>query len=750
MKTFIYFCLAVFSVLIFSQCAKDDLPIPKTNIAELEQSFVELDSKSIEISMEMYEQDLIQRTDYDITFQKNNSLSNVEVGSYLVSSIDTPHEDFILRKVLAVDDNGSTVTYTTEPATVVEAYERYYINTDLPSVITVRGDENVTFKPAFEQFSNKMTRLFNSSLSKAGLDTTNFELDIKFLMDGKPCFEAIHPNTAYEIFRAPSDTTSNTTDINPQNGIWDVADNHFGALDQDIEKNGLFTVSISEFGMEEFSINVVHEVGAFNNKKLEGIKKQNVDNVSSAVLNMAKAPVNANNSSEVNMKYIPTGLTVGAFSINAAIGPIIELSGNLSLFASAEMNFSNKVNIKFGHLQWRSSPSFAPSLKITSVTDTNHVVDLSSILDNPLVDIKAGAKGGLEMKFGCAVGIAASTSDANNLGGSIGCAIPVTLNASLNAEGALIASDVLSFETDNISPAGKICLDIGVEASAILFSDINAQSQLVDDLFDYVINFPPSVLSPQYLSFFSWSPDYVQGEGICVGYSACNSIKLNQIVAGVGEADLATMLGFRFDDDNSNTYSLELSYNGGTFQLLGPYNFNEYYKAPLEIPDLVSAGLINNELQVKVIVDDNSCDKTFTPNVTVSSTNCNGVFVDGSNASYGYHPITVTGETVSYFLYEEAIQYQDPNLLPQPEVAMPVIEALDCLNPTGYYIKDESTGNYRVSNADKAYVWISTQPNLHNLLEISINQHSVSPDNKYSFRTLQASESTLAPMLNNF
>ena len=739
-----YLIFAVMLSLVLGSCSKEELPITQIPIDDLGASYVELDSKSVEIPADMHQSGIISRTDDEITIAKSVTIQEANVGSYLVSAFETPHSQFVLRKVVGKIDNGSSISYQTVPATVVEAYERYYINSENTQLITYRSG-GVSVRPVFDSISTKLTELVNGSLAQAGADTSNFELDLKFIMDGEASFEAIHPNTAYEIFTGASGSID-TTDVNPQNGVWDVADQQFGALDSNIDNNGLFTIRLDGFEIADFSASIVHEVAAFENKHLDGIKKQGVADVVSSVAALAKSPIDVSNSSEVNMKYLPTGLTVGAFSINAAIGPVIELDGNLSLFADCNMEFPNSVDIQFGHLNWRELiPDFDTDIQITQgPPEARQSVSISKIFEDPVANLKVGAKGHLGMKFGFAVGLAGTAGEGNAAGGSIGCAIPVTLNATVDAEGAIQVNDVFAFEADNISLSGQICTDVSVEVSAVLFTDVNIQVDFADQLFDVIVDFPDAVFPPQELSLLSWSDAYEADNGICFGYSACNSISLHEITVALDSADLATRIAFQFNDENTNTYSLELSYDGNSTLFAGPYTFNQYHEADAEIEDNILAGILSRDLEVKVIVADNGCEKIFRPEVFISTSGCNGGYVHEPDDVDGWTRSSLSEDAITYFPHEIAAAR---GALPSISEVIDQLTETDCANSTGIALIDYESNEYRILNNDRVYVWIVTQPNLHNLLEVLVERRVGQP-NTYSWETYNGSESTLAPLLN--
>jgi len=733
-------------ICIVCSCSKDDLPITAIPIDDLQASYVELDAKSTEIPADLHTNAILSRSEGEITLAKSSEIAEAAVGGYLVSAFETPHSQFVLRKVVGKADNGSSITYTTEPATVVEAYERYYINSENTQLITYRS-EGVSVRPVFDSISTKLTELVNGSLAQAGADTSNFELALKFIMDGEASFEAIHPNTAYEIFTNSSGTID-TTDVNPKNEVWDVADRHFGSLESNIEENGLFTIRLDGFKIEEFSAGIVHEVAAFENKHLDGIQNQGLDDVVSSVAALAKSPVDVSNSSEVNMKYLPTGLTVGAFSINAAIGPVIELEGNLSLFADCNMEFPNSVDIQFGHLNWRELvPDFDTDIQITQgPPDARQSVSISKIFEDPVANLKVGARGHLGMKFGFAVGLAGTAGEGNAAGGSIGCAIPVTLNATIDAEGAIEVNDVFAFEADNISLSGQICTDVSVEVSAVLFTDVNIQVDFADQLFDVIVDFPDAVFPPQELSLLSWADTYEPDNGICFGYSACNSISLHEMNVALDSNDLATRIAFQFDDDNTNTYSLELTYDGNTTAFAGPYQFGTGHEIDAEIADNILTGILSQDLEVKVVVAGNGCEKIFRPDVFISTSFCNGGYVHDPTNTNAWHRSSLSEDDISYFPYVEAAAVMG-GTLPTIDQVITQLTDTQCANSTGIAIIDYEVNEYRVLNNDKIYVWIVTQPNLHNLIEVSVERRVGQP-NTYTWETYNASESTLAPLLN--
>ena len=174
--------------------------------------------------------------------------------------------------------------------------------------------------------------------------------------------------------------------------------------------------------------------------------------------------------------------------------------------------------------------------------------------------------------------------------------------------------------------------------------------------------------------------------------------------------------------------------------------FNTYYEADADLPDNLLAGIIGSDLIVRVKVADNSCEKTFRPDISISASVCNGAFVYNASDINGWHRSTLSGDQISYLTFEGAQAYTGGGLLPSIDEVITRITNSNCANTTGLALIDHDQNEYRILNNDKIYVWIVPQPNLHNLLEISVNRSPGQPLD-LTWETYNASPSTLAPIL---
>ena len=158
--------LGVLLVCVSLGCAKEDFSIQDVPYDELESSFFEYSADAIVIDYENLESIVIDKSEDNLLLSKSNGIENIEVGSVIVTSSNTPHDDFILREVLTVQDNGDSYSLGTEVTTPYRAYSSYYYNSSLDETIELR-DRKVLYdlaslKGQESDVQSGFANLFNS------------------------------------------------------------------------------------------------------------------------------------------------------------------------------------------------------------------------------------------------------------------------------------------------------------------------------------------------------------------------------------------------------------------------------------------------------------------------------------------------------------------------------------------------------------------------------------------------------------
>jgi len=137
-----HLCFVCCCIFLVGSCNKEPLDIRDVPFEELESSYYKLASNSVEIPHDVATSQLIFKDNTSISFSNSENFDAVQLRDIIVSSMDTPSQEFICRKVLEESNTGSGLNFMTERATIIEAYESFYFNTRKSGLIQVR-DESI-------------------------------------------------------------------------------------------------------------------------------------------------------------------------------------------------------------------------------------------------------------------------------------------------------------------------------------------------------------------------------------------------------------------------------------------------------------------------------------------------------------------------------------------------------------------------------------------------------------------------------
>jgi len=738
MKNLISIITVLLIIFVVSGCGKEELPITSTPIEQLTSSYVVLGESTIELPNDMHNSIILERTANSLKLKKDAVLSGLSIGGFLVSSIETEREDFLFRKIIEIDSSGGELNLITVPANVVQAYKGYYIDSKLSGLISSREPDNLStvFKAGSSVFSDIIATALDNDKSK-------WSISIDYVIEGIPNFKAIHPNTAYEIFADDSNIDKTDTD---NDSLWNVTESYFSDLNSVIDSNGLYTIEIAEFGIQKIQKNLKYSLTPENDlKDIDGL---GVGDMAEKIKMASKALSDKKKKSSLSFKYFPVG-SIGVFTVNAVLGPVLEIGANCSLFMDYLKTYENRITIQFGHLNWNSSiPDADIDIKFIADAGTSQErdVNFSSVFEDPSTKITGGINGEMDMKMGFSVGVAGSTGEANTVGASIGFLIPITVDSKFTAQGAVTIPEVKNFSYENTAVSGQICTDVSIGASVIVFSDANISVTVLGDLLDYQLQIPPNLLPPLSLSLFSGNENYTD-DGLCWGYDRCSPINLTQFdIALDDNGSDGKRLEFTTQADLTDSFDIEISTGTSTMMIEGPFVFNQRHTRDLFISDAFIAGITDGTFEVKISIK-SVCDKSFKPEVGLFVNGCDNTYRAASDDLLDYKATNLSGETISYFTYDNATTYMS-NLsaaLPTLAEAQEFIEA-SCSNPTGWRIVDPNSGGYRFVNRSETYVWIQRESNLDNILKVSYSLDG--SEFSYDFETFNAASSVMAALIN--
>lgn len=726
-------------IILIGSCGKEPLDIRDVPFEDLESSYYELAPNSIEVPHSVIASHLISKDDLSISFSSSDILESVKVGDIIVSSIDAPPLEFICRKVLEVNNNGGTINFSTKRATIVEAYDSFYFNSEKQNVIQVRNE------------TKDITTLFNSiedgvdaSLKTLiGAIVTGGSADFSFKFEGSLELIAIHPNDFYEATTNVPLTAQDTLDDNGNN-IWNIVETSLGinpSNQMDVMELGFFTAKMLNFGLQTMSLNLKMGISGSVGDLDANFNQFNTGDALTALQGLNGTVPSLSSSGDVNLLHVPTPLTVGAASVFFSAGPLIEADGALACFVGATLTSGARVDIQLGHLDLHNilnSPILTladlnpfniivPEVALFEAGTTNSGADLFSDI---VVTGNVGGSGQASLRLGANVGMSVGAGEPTTSGIAAGFIAPIGIEASLCGEG-VFSKQLYPFDNEGGSFSGHICGDIKAGIFDIAtFTDANLQGSDLADFFDYTMSLANLLPGFPDLSFslLQGAEGYTAGNGddcsagICFENSECTSISVETFNLGILDND-DLELEFKFLNPEPVEFELVFRKDGGDeVSLPGTYMTGVLYQdiswdAGNELVTVAGA-VVGGELVIKPTSNTFNCEKAF-PNAVIntSSSNCSNPFeasfVEDDIHSY----VNPVGQTITYHKYDPNADY--PNL---GAVTNFIANQSGCVNTSGFFIKDAD--GFKHGNASQNYTFISVADGRNELLEFSIEYDS--------------------------
>lgn len=740
-------CFSLFALLLLvvMGCKKDDLTVLDIPFEDLPASYYVLKPSTVQIPKERLSELVMGRRDNEIRVTNDPIFANLKVGDVVMSELDADRDDILFRKVVEIQDNGSQLILMTEDATLPEAMADFYFNTQKPDVFGFKNNPyNLNQLPG---------GILTDILGAFGLNPS-FPLIITndFALTGQIDFEIIHPHTAYKYFACNNDdqcfASIDTTDANPRNGYYDVVDQFFNfSLDQDLTRNGLYTLSINNFGIETIGGTIASKVGTGQAVNLSGISSPSAlkDAIVGEVQNNFITPT----APSLDLTFYRTPISYwGLISLTIPIASILELEMDAAAFISIAQNYTNRVDIQLGHINWNSSvPSARPDIKVTR---NGNPASLTDIIQNPSLDAMMAINGSMKLRAGFGIGGAISVGEANRIGTSIGALIEFPYYTRLHGGAGVRARDLLNLNNNfSIDPFGQICFDFGMEFDAFLFADVQflGVNEYVGDLdlFEFKLEIPKDKLGLQDFSFMSLLPDYIPSNGLCFGFLGCESTTVTTLNFGLNDAN-DLLLAFQIDNEvlAPGTFELTLRTGEGNIKLPDEYIYGESYNLQItENPQAVLSALIAGTLKIELQGKNNGCFSIFDESSYGFYLSCDDAPFENNSFGLGVDSINLVNNTVTFFGKEEAFQHCNSLVqrLATPDIIEFELANRPCVNPTGFLIPN--SGGTEWSTTDKAFIWIEDQPDGHDMMIVEFEFRAGSGSIK-SFQTLKASPSMKA------
>lgn len=727
-------------------CSKEELGIDKVPFDEIDSNYYFLNDHTIEVPTDIIGNLVLSKNGDDVVLRNDPIFDNLTEGTVLISDPEVSRANALLRKVVSFERNGDEIHLVTAPSTLIEAYERYYINSEFDRTIKPREDFDIS--SIFGIGDQLLDTVFNG-LYQSGL--LPLKIDPTFSLTGKPEIETLHPHDAYIHFSTKCKGNINCNidkkDSN-NNHIWDEVENYFGGV-QEIEKTGLYTITFKEFGIDKLS-GEINFSDLANPPDASTPSDQLFDQIKSST---GKSKSTPSPDGSLNFKYFPAFSFWGVVNVTIPIGPEFSaLTTDAALFALLEVLFQNRIDLRLGHVYWKETvPSLAFDIQAFS-TDFNgneSSVPLSSIVDDPNVILTIGAKGSLEYKFGVGVGAALTIGEAQYAGISAGGLISMGLYSTLSGEVGMKFTDLLNTNGGGSSTvAGNLCLDMGMDFDFSVFVDDNAPVDLLDDWFDTKIAIPKAITPVDKVSFMQILPNYQSGSGICYGFSPCDGIELDRF--DVGFESGALNLEFKFNATPAianETYVLELERPGKTSTVGEGYQFGKEYE--FQITDEIAfwaEAIYEGTLKVKVTINPLMCNKDFGIGDVGVFVDCNlptAIDPDGDLPKRWINP---AGKLLHYFTYEDAelvCEKLGLSLAHKGVIQADFVDA-NCHNPTGFILP--VNGEDLIVSSNESYIWLPSEDGNKKILKIEY-EFKDSQRKFKSFTETEASESVYAPCI---
>ena len=712
------FCLLL--VLAICGCSKEPLDIRDIPFKELESSYYQLDERSIEIPYQEQTSLLIDKDETSIRFTSSEIFNDIQAGDMIVSSMDTPSSEFICRKVVEKNDQGTRVEFITERASLVEAYDSFYFNSEKSNLVQIR-EESFDVAALFNDLSSPINTGLNELWSSVGgVGEVVFQPGLV----GEMALEAIHPNDFYLETCGCFPTANDYLDDN-NNNIINGAEEYLKINESNIEdvmELGFFTAKINNFGINNMSLNVTTgDIGISASDLDENFNAFSTASVLAAIEEgslPSLSPVN-----DLNLYHVPTPITVGAASVFFSAGPLIEASGSVAGYIGATMSSPSRIDIQLGHVDlytFLNSEIILPSdfnpaeilVPDVVVTSGGNPASGSSIFNDLAVHGHIGAKGNATIRLGVNVGMSAGGGEATTNGFAIGFMAPVGLEVDLCGTGTA-SMQFYPYDLSSASFNGLVCGDIRAGIFDVsTFSDVNISGTTIDNYLDLQIALSDLVTGIPDLSFsvlqgaegFS-SSNGDCGSGICFKVTSCDNISLETFNLGLDANDNLQLEFFITNPNQIDDLVLIFKKSDGTeVQVPGTYSTGTHYK---NIP------WITNQIEVvaSAIVSEGDfivksasllCEKGFSASeVNVSSHSCALPFSNASSNTETTHSYTnPAGQSIMYYKYSEQATY--PTL---GELTTLVGNVSTCTNTTGFFIKDASGMNH--GNASKNYAFVN-------------------------------------------
>jgi|GEM_PF-4351034 len=703
--------------MVWNGCSKEELSIYDVPREEQRSSYYELADRTIELNAEDLSGSIIEKEDYKLTLRSVDKFADLEVGDVLITDLTIPNEECILREVLTIERSADRIIVTTQPSTVLKAYSRFRIDSNLPGIIQVR--DGYAIGPAFASLASVFNQVL-AAFKKAEL--ISYSISGKVKLNGEIGWVAEHPNDIYiyeNLCPARENCTFSENELDSDgNGVYDVVETYFdNDFSDEIYRQGYYELRVSNFQIEELQ---------FSAGKSVRTEEKGADDIYKEIKSYTTAVTTGMQDDGNNLNYILTpGLNVGVFGVNFTWGPIISSLVNAKLTANLSLKDSDVVDIILANYQVNGEE--AESTASFRFEKNGMPSSFSELIGSSRLDIGVGISGSIVNKYGIAVGMALTVGEATTAGVSFGAVFEAGFYMGIpKAEVGIKVVDLLQAKGPTTWDfSGSICFDAGLFYDFKLFTDANLIISSIPDELDVKVKFPKEAFGLtnfSFLQFFDDAPNNlvsVTSKGICFTTKVeCQQITLVDVavssIASPPEGNSATV-DFRVDNplNPSGTYEIAIDAGGTSFSL-GAVNetffYGETYNVAVADPTgAIDIAYVNNQLSLVVSDQTYDCSKFLDQSQFAFLVNCDAEnetkLETNTNSLDEVRVINdALDNPVTYFSFEAAKSHC-AQLTTGLMTAAEALQYLEdhCVNPTGYILNQQIE---EIIERDEIAIWV--------------------------------------------
>ncbi len=499
---YLYVLLAV---IMISSCGKDEEILPhQIPIEELTTSFFQFKKSTQEYNADVLKQMVLNEGDNFIELQNDPMFDSLVVGGVLITEIFTPAEKRYMHYIEEIDRTGGSILLTVRPASMMNAFEAFHYDSQLPGLVTYREDELIF------DFSDVETNEDIQTAIGLGEDALKWLFGDKITFDYQMQLEGKFYSTSTDIYTFFANHGQKTEIWQTNNTL--AEENGVGLIEylkslNDQDQDGVCDVLEVVFGKNvTSSLSYPH----FTELKLIGFElKQNELTMLANLLDIPLFPSKPDTPDTNYWKGLLKDIPISDVPIISSVEP-----GSLGV---ETISYKPLGTTPYGTVSFAYFPYHSASLKIQaqlilSLANTKPInivykpidIDGGGVIESAIIfsdpsgneidfssymseywnfDATFAGKVIGDMSFGMGLGLSYTVGIPNVIGPTAGFAIVPGVYAEGRVEAGLAIDGLLNGQTDgsfleNVYIEG--CVDMGVQAQPIFFTEIDAIENIWD------------------------------------------------------------------------------------------------------------------------------------------------------------------------------------------------------------------------------------------------------------------------------